>query len=63
MDYVNAVETLIENIKLRERKAKRQKCPEKYQIDSIMETWNQLFIGLKKAFFFVVMSNSPLETN
>ena len=49
MDYVNAVETLIENIKLREEMGEKAKVSsEKYQIDSIMETWNQFFIGLKK---------------
>nr|WP_309757985.1 glycosyltransferase family 4 protein [Flavobacterium sp.] len=49
MDYVNAVEILIENIKLREEMGEKAKVSsEKYQIDSIMETWNQLFIGMKK---------------
>ena len=49
MDYVKAVEILIENIKLREEMGKKAKVSsEKYQIDSIMETWNQIFIGLKK---------------
>ena len=48
-DYVRAVETLIENVELREEMGeKAKKTREKYQIDSIMETWNQLFIGIKK---------------
>jgi hypothetical protein len=57
MDYVNAVETLIENIK----KKKAQKCPVK--IPSIFYYGNleSLFIGQKR--IFVVSINSPLETN
>ena len=48
-DYVKAVETLIENVKLRREMGKKAKLSsEKYHIDAIMETWNQLFIGMKK---------------
>ena len=49
VDYFRAVETLIENVKLREEMGKKAKVSsEKYQIDAIMHTWDQLFIGLKK---------------
>ncbi|MFV8346841.1 glycosyltransferase family 4 protein [Flavobacterium sp. ZB4P13] len=48
-DYVKAIETLIENTTLRREMGKRAKLSsEKYNIDAIMETWNQLFIGMKK---------------
>jgi glycosyltransferase involved in cell wall biosynthesis len=48
-DYVKAVVTLIENVKLRREMGKKAKLSsEKYHIDAIMETWNQLFIGIKK---------------
>jgi glycosyltransferase involved in cell wall biosynthesis len=48
-DYVKAVETLIENVKLRREMGKKAKLSsEKYNIDAIMQTWNQLFIGIKK---------------
>jgi hypothetical protein len=41
MDYVNAVETLIE-YKIKRRNGRKGKSVQwKYQIDSIMETWNQ----------------------
>ncbi len=49
LDYVKSVETLIENVKLREEMGEKAKVSsKKYQIDAIMETWNQLFIGMKK---------------
>ncbi|MFV8334618.1 glycosyltransferase family 4 protein [Flavobacterium sp. RSP29] len=48
-DYVNAIETLIENATLRREMGKKAKLSsETYHIDTIMETWNQLFIGMKK---------------
>lgn len=48
-DYVKAVETLIENASLRREMGKKAKLSsEKYHIDAIMETWNQLFIEIKK---------------
>ncbi|MFV8371340.1 glycosyltransferase family 4 protein [Flavobacterium sp. LB2P74] len=48
-DYVKAIETLIENATLRREMGKKAKLSsEKYHIDAIMETWNQLFIGMKK---------------
>ncbi|MDP3681312.1 MAG: glycosyltransferase family 4 protein [Flavobacterium sp.] len=47
--YVKGVETLIENATLRREMGKKAKISsEKYNIDAIMQTWNQLFIGLKK---------------
>jgi hypothetical protein len=62
MDYVNAaVETLIENIKLR-RNAKRQKCPVKIP-DRFYGNLESIIYGLKRIFFFVISINSPLETN
>lgn len=48
-DYVKAIETLIENAALRRKMGKKAKLSsEKYNIDLIMDTWNQLFIGIKK---------------
>lgn len=48
-DYVAAVETLIENVTLRREMGKKAKqSSEKYNIDTIMDTWNELFIGMKK---------------
>ncbi len=48
-DCVKGVETLIENPTLRKEMGKKAKLSsEKYNIDAIMQTWNQLFIGLKK---------------
>ncbi len=48
-DYIEAVVTLIENPTLRREMGKKAKISsEKYNIDAIMQTWNQLFIGLKK---------------
>lgn len=48
-DYVQAVETLICNISLRKQMGLKAKVSsEKYQIDAIMHTWNQLFVGIKK---------------
>ncbi|TDD74041.1 glycosyltransferase family 4 protein [Flavobacterium caseinilyticum] len=48
-DYVKAVETLIENATLRTEMGRKAKlASEKYNIDTIMETWNQLFIAIKK---------------
>ena len=48
-DFVKAIETLIENTTLRREMGKNAKlASEKYHIDAIMETWNQLFIGIKK---------------
>ncbi|WP_338645840.1 glycosyltransferase family 4 protein [Flavobacterium sp. KS-LB2] len=47
-DYVKAVERLIENVTLRKEMGKKAKASsEKYHIDAIMETWNQLFIEIK----------------
>ena len=47
--YVKAVETLIENTALRREMGKKAKLSiEKYNIEGIMETWNQLFIEIKK---------------
>ncbi|MFV5702761.1 glycosyltransferase family 4 protein [Flavobacterium sp. XS2P12] len=49
IDYVKSVETLIENQAIRIEMGKKAKLSsEKYNIDAIMETWNQLFIGIKK---------------
>lgn len=49
-DYVKAVEALIENRTLRKEMGKEAKLSsEKYNIDVIMQTWNQLFIGVKKS--------------
>jgi glycosyltransferase involved in cell wall biosynthesis len=49
LDYVKAIETLIENAALRRKMGKKAKLSsEKYNIDLIMDTWNQLFIGIKK---------------
>ena len=49
-DYIKAIETLIENTTLRIEMGKRAKVSsEKYDIDTIMQSWNQLFIGIKKA--------------
>ncbi|WP_035670648.1 glycosyltransferase family 4 protein [Flavobacterium sp. 83] len=48
-DYIKAIETLIENAALRKEMGKNAKiATEKYNIDSIMQTWNQLFIEIKK---------------
>ncbi|MBP2284440.1 glycosyltransferase involved in cell wall biosynthesis [Flavobacterium sp. CG_23.5] len=48
LDYVKAVETLIENESLRIEMGKNAKISsQKYSIDAIMETWNQLFIETK----------------
>ena len=48
-NYVRAIETLIENATLRGEMGKKAKLSsEKYNIETIMETWNQLFIGIKK---------------
>ena len=48
-DYIQAVETLIENSSLRKGMGQKAKISsEKYQIDAIMHTWNQLFFGIKK---------------
>ncbi|TDE02277.1 glycosyltransferase family 4 protein [Flavobacterium sandaracinum] len=48
-DYVKAVETLIENNTVRnEMGTKAKVSSKKYHIDAIMETWNQLFTGIKK---------------
>ena len=48
--YVKAVETLIENVELRREMGKKAKLSsEKYHIDAIMQTWNQLFFGIKKS--------------
>lgn len=48
-DYVKAVETLIENASLRREMGKKAKLSsEKYNIQTIMETWNQLFNEFKK---------------
>jgi glycosyltransferase involved in cell wall biosynthesis len=48
-DYVKAIETLIDNAALRRKMGKKAKLSsEKYNIDLIMDTWNQLFIGIKK---------------
>jgi glycosyltransferase involved in cell wall biosynthesis len=48
MDYVKAVETLIENVPLRIEMGKKAKISsQKYSIDAIMETWNQLFFETK----------------
>jgi len=50
LDYVKAVETLIGNELLRKEMGKKAKITsEKYNIDEIMQTWNQLFIGIKKS--------------
>jgi glycosyltransferase involved in cell wall biosynthesis len=49
-DYVKAIETLIENTILRREMGKKAKLSsEKYNIDQIMQTWDQLFIGIKKS--------------
>ncbi|RTZ05585.1 glycosyltransferase family 4 protein [Flavobacterium bomense] len=48
-DYIAAIEILIENEVLRSEMAKKAKLSsKKYHIDAIMQTWHQLFIGLKK---------------
>ncbi|WP_426094922.1 glycosyltransferase family 4 protein [Flavobacterium sp. DSR2-3-3] len=48
-DYIKAIETLIKNAALRREMGKNAKlASEKYNIDAIMETWNQLVIGIKK---------------
>ncbi|OAB25706.1 Glycosyltransferase involved in cell wall bisynthesis [Flavobacterium fryxellicola] len=48
-DYVQAVEALIENVTLRQQMGEKAKLSsEKYNIDVIMQTWNELFIGIKK---------------
>lgn len=48
-DYVKAIETLIESATLRREMGKKAKLSsERYDIDPIMQTWNQLFIGIKK---------------
>ena len=48
-DYVKAVETLIENTTVRRAMGQKAKLSsEKYNIDEIMQTWNQLFVGIKK---------------
>jgi glycosyltransferase involved in cell wall biosynthesis len=48
-DYIKAIETLIENAALRKEMGKNAKiATEKYNIHSIMQTWNQLFIEIKK---------------
>ncbi|MFV5691254.1 glycosyltransferase family 4 protein [Flavobacterium sp. LT1R49] len=49
-DYVKAIEVLIENASLRREMSKKAKLSsEKYNIDEIMQSWNQLFIGIKKS--------------
>ncbi|MFV8326801.1 glycosyltransferase family 4 protein [Flavobacterium sp. ZS1P14] len=49
-DYVKAIETLIENAALRREMGKKAKLSsEKYEINAIMQTWNQLFVGVKKS--------------
>ncbi|MFV5688363.1 glycosyltransferase family 4 protein [Flavobacterium sp. ZT3R25] len=49
-DYVKAIETLIENVPLRREMGKKAKLSsEKYNIDTIMQSWDQLFIGIKKS--------------
>ena len=48
-EYIKAIETLIENTTVRKKMgAKAKLSSEKYNIDAIMETWNQLFIGMQK---------------
>jgi glycosyltransferase involved in cell wall biosynthesis len=48
-DYVKAIATLIENATLRREMGKKAKLSsEKYNIDAIMQTWNQLFVGIKR---------------
>ena len=48
-DYVQAVQTLIENATLRTEMGRKAKVSvEKYNLGAIMETWNQLFIEIKK---------------
>lgn len=50
LDYIKAVETLIENQPIRIEMGKKAKLSsEKYNIDAIMKTWNQLFIEIKKS--------------
>jgi glycosyltransferase involved in cell wall biosynthesis len=49
-DYVKAIETLIENPALRRMMGPKAKlASEKFNIDEIMQTWNQLFVGMKKS--------------
>jgi glycosyltransferase involved in cell wall biosynthesis len=48
-DYVNAIDTLIENVVLRREMAQKAKLSsKKYHIDEIMLAWDQLFIEIKK---------------
>ncbi|MFV8466279.1 glycosyltransferase family 4 protein [Flavobacterium sp. LB1P62] len=48
-DYVKAIETLIENAAVRIKMGNKAKLSgKKYNIDEIMQSWNQLFIGIKK---------------
>ncbi|MGO4905940.1 glycosyltransferase family 4 protein [Flavobacterium sp. W20_MBD1_R3] len=50
-DYVAAIETLIANEVLRGEMANKAKLSsKKYDLDAIMQTWNQLFLELKKEF-------------
>jgi glycosyltransferase involved in cell wall biosynthesis len=47
-DYVRAIETLIENALLRRKMGNKAKLSSgKYNIDEIMQSWNQLFIEIK----------------
>jgi glycosyltransferase involved in cell wall biosynthesis len=49
-DYVKAIETLIENVTLRKEMGEKAKLSsEKYNIDKIMQSWDQLFVGIKKS--------------
>jgi glycosyltransferase involved in cell wall biosynthesis len=49
-DYVQAIEILIENVALRREMGEKAKLSsDKYHIDEIMQSWNQLFIGIKKS--------------
>jgi hypothetical protein len=46
---VQAVVTLIENATLRQQMGEKAKLSiEKYNIDVIMQTWDELFIRIKK---------------
>lgn len=48
LDYIKAVETLIENQAIRIEMGKKAKLSSaKYNIDAIMKTWNQLFYEIK----------------
>jgi glycosyltransferase involved in cell wall biosynthesis len=48
-DFVNAIETLIEDQNLRIEMGKNAKISSQlYNIDTIMQTWNELFLELKK---------------